>query len=108
MKKHLLSIFSCAILFAPNAFAALGHAEIFARCEDEHKRGVCRARLDRKHYPPNATLFVVGKGYVSLEPYLRIRNAGKQMCTLARYYCLTKPTGEECGVAQDLWAKQGE
>ena len=102
MKKLLLAL---AFLIASPVVAQVHHDVIYERCVDEHKRGVCRALIDKKDYPPGAKRFIVGRGFVSFDAYVRIRNAGNSMCTVARGYCALEPKGDECFEAQLLWAR---
>lgn len=101
MKKLLIALALCA---ATSALAQVHHDVIFERCADEHKRGVCRALIDKADYPPGATRFVGGK-WRSFDAYIRIRNAKEQMCTRARAYCRLRPNGDECFEAQVLWGE---
>jgi hypothetical protein len=78
---------------------------LVAECERQMALGVCTAQIDKTRYPPNATVLIAGRGRVSLDAYLRIRNADKEMCVLARAYCATAPNGDECKTANALWGK---
>lgn len=42
---------------------------------------------------------------IPLDSYLKIGNANKQMCALARVYYTTAPDGPECRTAQALWSR---
>ena len=97
--KHIL----ISLLLLGSAHASTD--TMVAECERQMALGVCTALIDKSQYPPNASVLLAGVGRIPLDAYLKIRNADKQMCVLARAYCATAPTGGECKTAQALWGK---
>jgi hypothetical protein len=78
---------------------------MIAECERQMNLGICTALIDKSDYPANATVLIAGVGRIPLDAYLKIRNADKQMCVLARAYCTIAPDGGECKTAKALWGR---
>jgi hypothetical protein len=75
-------------------------------CTDVMVRDVCRVVLDRKNYP-NPTMKFAGVPYlVSTDSYIKIRNAGDQMCSLVRQVCAANFDSADCKAARALWKQQ--
>lgn len=89
------------------AFAAQAQSvdAIVAECERQMALDVCRVAIDKSKYPPNATVLIAGVGRLPLDAYLKVRNADKQMCVLARAYCTKAPDGNECKTAKAFWGR---
>lgn len=65
---------------------------------------VCVA-LDRKDYP-NSTILVAGVGRIQTDSYLKIRNAGDQMCAVVREVCTAEFNSDDCMAARALWRQK--
>jgi hypothetical protein len=98
--KHLLLL----LLAALPAFAQ-DLDPMLAECQRQMALGVCTAQVDKASYPPNATVLLAGVGRIPLDSYLTIRNAGDQMCNVARFHCTRNPNGPECKTAKALWGR---
>lgn len=74
-------------------------------CERVMAQNVCRVALDRKDYP-NGYVLVAGVGRINADSYLKIRNAGDQMCNVVREVCTSDFDGQDCKAARALWRQQ--
>jgi hypothetical protein len=68
-------------------------------------QNVCRVALDRKDYP-NGYVLVAGVGRINADSYLKIRNAGDQMCAVVRDVCTADFNGQDCKAARALWRQR--
>lgn len=106
MKKLLIPIALVIGLFSwPVIGQMIDLERMIAECQRQMELGVCTAQIDRTEYPPNATVLLAGVGRIPLDAYLRIRNADKEMCPLARTFCNSAPDGDECKTAKALWGR---
>lgn len=101
MKNLLLAL----ALVAPLAGADSRIDNMVRQCEEVMSRKVCRVSLDRKDYP-NGYLVVSGVGRISADSYLKIRNAGDQMCIVVREVCTASFDGQDCRAARALWRQK--
>jgi hypothetical protein len=76
-----------------------------SQCESVMERKVCRVALDRKDYP-NGYVIVSGVGKINADSYLKIRNAGDQMCKVVREVCTASFDGDDCKAARALWRQK--
>jgi len=74
-------------------------------CEAVMAQGVCKVVLDRKAYP-NPTILVAGVGRISTDSYIKIKNAGDQMCNVVREVCTASFDGDDCKAARALWRQK--
>ena len=96
--KNLL--FACVL--SANAAADTRIDSMVTHCQSVMTRGVCRVQLDRSNIP-NATMLVAGVGRIKTDSYLKIRNAGDQMCVVVRDVCNANFEGDDCKAARALW-----
>jgi hypothetical protein len=100
MKKILITLLltlSCSV------FANVNVDKIVGECERQMALDICTAKIDRNSYPKNATVLLAGIGRINLDAYIKIKDAGDNMCTLARAYCTNTPNSDECKASQALW-----
>lgn len=74
-------------------------------CDAVMAQGVCKVVLDKKDYP-NSTILVAGVGRIQTDSYIKIKNAGDQMCTVVREVCTASFDGDDCKAARALWRQQ--
>lgn len=74
-------------------------------CDRVMVQNVCRVALDRKDYP-NGYVLVAGVGRINADSYLKIRNAGDQMCNVVREVCTAEFDGQDCRAARALWRQK--
>jgi hypothetical protein len=101
MKKLLIFLFLCPLL----AFADPRIDNMVRNCDAVMARGVCKVVLDRKAYP-NSTVLVAGVGRIKTDSYLKIRNAGDQMCKVVREVCTADFDSDDCKAARALWRQR--
>lgn len=101
MKK--LQMLAVVLLVSITASASTVDDAMFVECERQMALGTCTALTDKNDYPPGARVLIPGKGFVSLEAYLRVKNADKAMCALVKTACETDPGNGECRIAHALW-----
>jgi hypothetical protein len=93
------------------AFSTFAHADtridaMVGNCQAVMDRGVCKVVLDRNSYP-NKTMIVAGVPYrISTDSYIKIKNAGDQMCTVVREVCTANFDGDDCKAARALWRQK--
>lgn len=93
------------VMLSP-AIALAGPTDnMVAHCESVMAQKVCRVQLDRKSYP-NETVLVAGVGRIKTDSYLKIRNAGDQMCSVVRDVCTASFDGDDCKAARALWRQK--
>ena len=51
-------------------------------------------------------MLIAGVGRIRTDAYLRIRNAGDNMCAVVREVCTADWAGDECKAARALWRQQ--
>jgi hypothetical protein len=97
--KHLilLAFLSCSVAVADQRIDNMS-----AHCERVMAQGVCKVKSDRSEYP-SSTVLVAGVGRVKTDSYLKIRNAGDQMCNVVREVCTASFDGDDCKAARALW-----
>lgn len=107
MKRTLyLVAASAAVAVAMPVIAQVSALErMISECKRQMALGICTAQIDQADYPPNATVLLAGVGRIPLDAYLRIRNADKEMCPLARTFCTSNPDSDECKTATALWGR---
>ena len=95
-----------ALVLAANAANADSRIDsMVTQCQSVMTRGVCRVQLDRSNIP-NATMLVAGVGRIKTDSYLKIRNAGDQMCVVVRDVCNANFEGDDCKAARALWRQK--
>lgn len=102
--KNLL-LFIVVLALAPFAAADPRIENMVLQCEEVMSRKVCRVSLDRKDYP-NGYVVVSGVGKINADSYLKIRNAGDQMCIVVREVCTASFDGQDCKAARALWRQR--
>lgn len=75
-----------------------------AHCEVVMQAGVCKVDLDTRQYT-KPTIFIAGVGAISTASYLKIRNAGPEMCNVVREVC-SSWNSDDCKAARSLWRSQ--
>jgi hypothetical protein len=100
MKLIFLSLLSFGALAADQRIE-----NMVRNCDAVMTQGVCKVALDRKNYP-NSTILVAGVGRISTDSYIKIKNAGDQMCNVVREVCTASFDGDDCKAARALWRQQ--
>ena len=93
--KYILALLCC---FVNSVLADERVDNMTANCQVVMDRGVCRVQLDPKDYK-STTIAVAWVGKIQPLSYLKIRNAGDEMCKVVRTVCEAGFEGDAFGVA---------